>query len=176
MSGRSRRQRKNVYFMAVLLTAAVMAGILMWFHFMKKGTAYRDEDFFDPAAEAGILSDMQEQDIQDKLDQVVEDGMLDISISSGITFQNGTSSGQADICNAETNRYNLKTAITLEKTGETVFESEEIPPGQKISSIQLNRKLKAGEYPATAVFTAYTRDTHQIVGITGAHIMLYVEQ
>jgi hypothetical protein len=169
-------QRKDLRPVIVMLTGIAVAGCILVGILSRKNAAFLEGDIYDPAAEAGILSDMPEQEIRDRLDQAVEEGMLDISIASGITFQNWKSGGQADICNAETNRYLVKTAITLEDNGETVYESEKIPPGEMISTIQLNQKLNAGEYPATAVFTAYTQDTRQIVGVTGARIILYVEQ
>jgi methionine-rich copper-binding protein CopC len=65
-------------------------------------------------------------------------------------------------------------AIKLDDTGETVYQSKGIKPGQYISYIRLAKKLDAGEYAATATFTAYTQDTHQVVGSTGAQLTLYV--
>jgi hypothetical protein len=176
MSGKSRRQRKNVCFIGVLLIAAVMAGILVWFHFIKKDTAYRDEDFFDLAAEAGVLSNMSEREIRSELDWGVDEGMLDISIASGITFENSKAKGQADIYNSKANNYIIKVVITLDDTGEKVYESKKIKPGDQIQYIKLDKILGTGEYPATAMFSAYSQDTHQIVGVAGAHIMMYIEQ
>jgi hypothetical protein len=176
MSERSRRQRKNVYFMGVLLIAAFMAGIPVWFYFMKKDTTYRDKDFFDPAAETGILSNMTEREIQSELDWGVDEGMLDISIASGITFENSKAMGQADIYNSKANSYIIKAVITLDDTGEKVYESKKIKPGAKIQYIKLDKRLGAGEYPATAMFSAYSQDNFQIVGVVGTHIMLYIEQ
>jgi hypothetical protein len=174
---RSRKRRKNRWLLpALLVAAAVAAGILVWFLVFYKDEIYYDDDFFDPAAQTGILSGMSENEIQSELDRVVDEGMLDISISSGITFQNGRSEGKADIYNSESNRYIIKVAITLENTGEKVYESKGIKPGETIQYIKLNQILKPGEYPATAMFSAYTKDTHQIVGIAGARIMLYVKQ
>jgi hypothetical protein len=162
----------------VLLAAAVviLAGILICFFAYRKSHIYYDDDFFDPAAKMGSLSHLSENEIQSELDQVVEEGMLDISIASGITFQNGKSRGQADIYNSKANNYIIKVAMTLDDTGEKVYESKGIKPGEEIQYIKLDKKLGAGEYPATAMFSAYTQDTHQIVGVAGAHIMLYIEQ
>jgi methionine-rich copper-binding protein CopC len=55
-----------------------------------------------------------------------------------------------------------------------VYESGGIQPGQYIQYIELSEQLEAGRYPATAVFTAYTQDTHQIVGSAGAQLSLQI--
>jgi methionine-rich copper-binding protein CopC len=67
-------------------------------------------------------------------------------------------------------------AITLEETGETIYASKGIKPGQYIQYIELAKDLEAGVYDATAMFTAYTEDTHQVVGNAGAEVTLYVEE
>jgi hypothetical protein len=135
-----------------------------------------EEDFFDPEAVTGILPDMSEEEIQKELDRVVEEGMLNISISSGISFQSGTSKGKANIYNVSSNQYIFKVEITLKETGETVYASKGIKPGQYIQYIELEKDLEAGVYDATAMFTAYTEDTHQVVGNAGAEVTLYVEE
>jgi hypothetical protein len=159
---------------AVLL--AVIVGSAAWFFLSggKKET-FHDDDFFDPSAVTGILPGMSEQEIQSALNQVVEEGMLNISISSDISFADGKSKGMANINNVEANHYIVKVAITLDDTGETVYESGGIQPGQYIQYIELAKELAKGDYTATATFTAYTQDTRQIVGSVAAMVNLYVK-
>jgi hypothetical protein len=150
----------------------VLVGILIWyFRFRPQET---QDDFFDPAAVTGILPGMSEEEIQAELDRVVEEGMMNISIASEISFADAASSGLANINNVEANHYDFSVAITLDDTGETVYESGGIQPGQYIQYIELSEQLEAGRYPATAVFTAYTQDTHQIVGSAGAQLSLQI--
>jgi hypothetical protein len=160
-----------------LAAAVVLAvAVLVCFIVLREDRSFRDDDFFDPDAKTGPLSNMSEGEIQSELDRVVDEGMLDISIASGITFENSKVQGQADIYNSKANNYIIKVAMTLDDTGEKVYESKGIKPGEQIQYIKLGKRLGAGEYPATAMFSAYTQDTHQIVGVAGAHIMLYIEQ
>jgi hypothetical protein len=168
------KNRKAVW-VAVLLAAAAIAGLLSWYLVVLRAQNLADDDFFDPAAITGILPDMSEAEIQAELDRVVEEGMLNISIASEISFADGQSRGQANINNIEANNYIFKVAITLDDTGETVYESGGIQPGQYIQYIELERDLDVGQYPATASFTAYTQDTHQIVGSAAAQINLYIQ-
>jgi hypothetical protein len=175
---RSRKNRQNRQLGLIGLAAAVVIAVvvLVCFIVLRKNQSFRDDDFFDPAAKTGLLSNMSEGEIQSELDRVVDDGMLDISIASGITFENSKAKGQADIYNSKANNYIVKVTMTLDENGEKVYESKGIKPGEQIQYIKLGKRLGAGEYPATAMFSAYTQDTHQIVGVAGAHIMLYIEQ
>jgi methionine-rich copper-binding protein CopC len=171
-----KEKKRNILWLLILLLCAVIIGLLVWFfRFYKNAEETPEDDFFDPAAITGILPDMSEEEIEAELNRVVEEGMLNISISSEISFSDGTGKGKANIYNVEANNYIFKVAITLDDTGETVYESGGIQPGQYIQYIELEKDLDAGQYPATASFTAYTQDTHQIVGSAAAQIDLYIQ-
>ena len=154
-----------------LLVIVLIAGVLVWFFIFRQD--YNDDDFFDPMAVTGILPCMSEGEIQSELDRVVEEGMLNISIASDISFEDGRTNGQANIWNIEANRYIFKVAIVLNDTGATLYESGGIQPGQYIQYIDLKEELPQGEHKATATFTAYTTEEHQIVGSAAAEITLY---
>jgi hypothetical protein len=175
MKRKMKKKKTKIICLGGLVLLLIAAGIIIWLLLSKDKTPEED-DFFDPAAVTGILPGMSEQEIQEELDRVVEEGMMNISISSGISFANGTAKGQANIYNVEANRYIFKVAITLDDTGETVYESKGIQPGQYIQYIELDKNLDDGEYAATATFTAYTEDTHQIVGTAAAQLTLYIGQ
>lgn len=172
----TRKKTNKAWWIIISILAVILiAGILVWFMFLRDQDDYNDEDFFDPMAVTGILPDMSEEEIQEELNRVVEEGMLNISIASEIRFEDGGSKGLANISNTAANNYIFKVTVTLDDTDETVYQSGGIKPGQYIQYIELEEALEKGEYPATAVFTAYTQDTHQIVGSAGAQLTLYVE-
>lgn len=175
MEKKKEKKNKKALWLLILLLLLIIAGGSIWFLVFRQDDELNDDDFFDPAAVTGILPGMSEEEIRAELDRVVEEGMLNISISSGISFADGKSQGQANINNVEANNYIFKVVITLNDTGETVYESGGIRPGQYIQYIELEKELEAGEYAATATFTAYTQDTRQIVGNAAAGLTLYVE-
>ena len=47
-------------------------------------------------------------------------------------------------------------ALTLDETGETLYESGLIDPGYYVEYIELAQALAAGDYAATATFTTYS--------------------
>ena len=99
---------------------------------------------------------------------------MSISIASEVYFEDGASEGRVNIYNSRANHYIQRVTITLEETGETVYSSGGIEPGQYIEYITLTEKLRAGDYRAIADFTAYTVEDHRAVGSAAAEITLHV--
>lgn len=144
------------------------------------GTAYltlsgQSDSWFDSSAAAGQYEGKSEEEIIAALNAQVEEGMMNISIASSITFANGASDGEARIENIQANRVDQKVAITLDDTGETVYESGALAPGQYIQTIKLSKDLDPGSYRATVMFTGYDRDTHEKTGAAAAQITLVIE-
>jgi hypothetical protein len=173
-----KKQNSPLLIGSIIIVGIVIGVLLVWFLICspRADDNNGDEDFFDPSAITGILPNMSEEEIQAELDRVVQEGMLNISISSGITFNDGKSKGMANIYNVEANKYIFKVGIVLDDSNETVYESKGIRPGQYIQYIELDKDLDAGEYPATAVFTAYTQEDHKVVGNAAAQVVLYVNE
>lgn len=125
------------------------------------------------AAIQGSLKTMTQQEIQDELNRIVEEGMFRISIASAIV---GEENGKMEmrIENNAANRYLMRVSIVLDETGEEVYTTDTIDPGYHIMEDALDKPLPAGQYPATAIFTALYPDTGAIVGTAGAQVTLYV--
>ncbi|MBC3939826.1 MULTISPECIES: hypothetical protein [Anaerotruncus] len=154
---------------AVVLVAAAAAGFFWW-----RGS-YRQDSFFDVSALTGALPGKSEEEVIAELNRVVDEGMFNIAINSYITFPDAKGEGVANIENVPGNRYNMTVSIVLDDTGETVYQSKGIKPGQYIQKIRLDEELPEGFYYATAVFTAYAQDeAHTRVGQAAAKIQLEV--
>ena len=159
--------------MAIAIAGAVIVvAAAAWFFFGRSGGG---GDFFDTAATTGVLPGMTEEQIVEELNRVVEEGMFNISINTQITFPDGTAEGQAYIDNISANHYNMTVKIMLDDTGETVYQSGGIKPGQYIENIRLSKDLPAGSYRATAVFTAHDPEDQSEVGQAAAQLILTVE-
>ena len=125
------------------------------------------------AALQGTLQVLTEEEIQAELNRVVEEGMFRISIASTIV---GIEDETVDIRieNNRTNRYLMQVSLTLDETGEEIFATDLIDPGYYIKETRLDKPIKPGEYPATAIFTALYPDTGEIVGTAGAQVKLLI--
>ena len=154
---------------AVVLVTAASAGFFWW------RSSHRQDSFFDVSALTGALPGKSEEEVIAVLNRVVDEGMFNIAINSYITFPDAKGEGVANIENVPGNRYNMTVSIVLDDTGETVYQSKGIKPGQYIQKIRLDEELPEGFYYATAVFTAYAQDeAHTRVGQAAAKIQLEV--
>lgn len=152
----------------VVVAAAVVAGVVL-----TQQPAV--EDWFDSNASQGQFEGKSKEEIQAALNEEVAKGMMNISIAVAIVFPDGTSEGEARIENIAANPVDQKVTITLEDSGETVYESGAIAPDQHIQNIKLSKDLDPGEYSAIATFTGYDRETHKQTGQAAARITLRVE-
>lgn len=171
--GHSKKPKGNktrvivIVVICIVVIAAVIFG-LWWFRGGSNG-------FFDSTAQEGQASYKTAEEIQAELDRQVAEGMLNISIASIINFENSSASGLAYIENVPSNKYVLRVAITIDSTGETVYQSGGLRPNSTIESITLSQPLQKGTYPATATFTAYDPDSLDEVGQASARITINVE-
>ena len=126
------------------------------------------------AALAGQLEGKTEEEIQAELNRIVEEGMFNISINTAPTFENGKAEGPLQIENVPGNRYLMQVLITLDDTGELIYETGLIEPNHHIQSAKLDVELEKGEYLATAVFNAYDPETEEYIGSAGAKLTITV--
>lgn len=156
---------------AVVFVLAFIFLIIVFIWWFFTDYAY---DFFDDSVQPGQASYKSEAEIQAELNKVVEEGMLNISIASVIEFENGSSPGIAYIENSPANHYVMTVTITLDETGEVMYQSRGMKPDTFIETITLARPLAAGSYPATATFTAYDMTSLEEQGQAAARITIAV--
>ncbi|MBE5803141.1 MAG: hypothetical protein E7316_01345 [Clostridiales bacterium] len=172
---RSRKKKTQlilVIALALILIAAIVTGVLLLLN--DKSDAEYERYQFDTDAIAGRIQRMSEEEIQQELNRVVEEGMFNISIASAIVFTSPEAEGQARIENTEANHYHMQVDIFLDETGELVYASKLLQPGYSIENIRLTSALAPGEYNATAVFSAITQEEMQLFGQAAAQIKLYI--
>ena len=155
-----------IILIVVLVIAAI--GVGAWAVISQSG------GFYDNAAQNGQAPYKTNEEIQAELNRQVEEGMFNISIASVVEFADGASPGTAYIENIPGNRYDMMVEITLDDSGETVFQSGALAPDSYLDDITLSKDLDAGTYPATATFTAYDTESHEAVGKAAAKVSLVI--
>ena len=157
--------------MLVLVLAVVGVGALANLHPWDSPASSRRS----PNAGMGQLDGKTPEEIQAELDRVVEEGMLDLSIAQTLVFPSGEEEGSVRIENVPGNRYLMQVMITLDGSGETVYESGVIEPNHYIERDKLKRDLEKGNYDATATFTAFDPETKQVQGSAALKVRIMVE-
>ncbi|MBQ9003431.1 MAG: hypothetical protein IJ087_16405 [Eggerthellaceae bacterium] len=159
--------------LAVLAAAAAIAAVAV-----AVLTFSGNAPWYDPNAGEG-LAGIHDSDLQAYLDAKVDEGMMNITVLSKLVFEGGTTTdrnnpGEIGFNNIPGNHVDQKLAITLDDTGEQVYESGAIQPGQNIQYITLTRDLEPGTYEATSTITGYDRDTHAELGTLAAKLRIFV--
>ena len=125
-------------------------------------------------AELGQLEDKSNDEIRAALNEVVTEGSLSISINANPVFPTGDSNGSRKIENGPQNLYAQQVIITLDDTGEEIYDSGYMPVNSHIQQDKLEVDLAPGDYAATAVFTAFDVDSNITVGQAVAHLNITV--
>ena len=85
-----------------------------------------------------------------------------------ITIAKDTENVTMALLNPEGNPCYFKFEIVLKDSGETIFESKYVPPGDAITDVTLTRPLAEGEYNATIMITTIALD--QETPLNGANV------
>ena len=127
----------------------------------------------DPNVKVGTLQENPEER-QKELEQMVEEGMITFSINATPVLSDGQSKANLMIENPSENGNRFTVQIFRRDSGEKIYESGYLDPGQYIDEVALDVSLAAGEYPCTAYFTAYQIADNSYIGRAGAELTLYV--
>ncbi|NLW70823.1 MAG: hypothetical protein GX061_07065 [Eubacteriaceae bacterium] len=169
---KTKRKKTNRTAQYILLSGIMLVlVILLIFTVMK---FRKDPGFFDPNAKDGPLPGRTQEEIQAELNRIVEEGMFNISIASVVVMEQSSRKAPVKIENIAANHHNMTVTITLDENNEIVYESAGLAPGQYIEYADFNRKLAAGEYKATALFTAYDIEDLSVAGRAAAKITIMV--
>ena len=123
----------------------------------------------------GIIPGYTEEEIKEILQRKADESSFSFEINSRPIFKDGKSEGNLRIANPPYNKYAIEVEIKLDSNGKSVFKSGQIKPNHYIEYAKLTKKLKAGEYDATAIINAYDIQTRDFKGTSAAKLILKVE-
>ncbi|MGL6202152.1 MAG: hypothetical protein ACRC3H_24825 [Lachnospiraceae bacterium] len=139
----SKKKKKRAIIIIIILLA-IIAAIIIW----RMNTS-----------PPGLSSGLKEGDLPGaEAAEHAEEDQITMQINAAPVFEDGESEGNLDIGNPDINEYDLIVEITLNDSGEKLYESERIPPGYYIDNDKLQKVLSKGTYEATAKLTYYDGD------------------
>ena len=165
----------------IILVAMIVLAVIAFLIFRPNPTSAGPDDapasgiVWDANAEEGGLTQRSVEEVQEELNRKVEEGMINISMSTAPVFETGTSEGSLLIVNGERNNYPQMVYIIRKDTGEEIYRSKGIPVGSKIEYAALDVDLPAGTYDCVAYFNNADGQTGAILGTAGAEIVVTVE-
>lgn len=123
----------------------------------------------------GVIPGYTEEQIKEILQRKADESSFSFELNSRPIFKDGKSEGNLRIANPPYNKYSIKVEIKLDDNGKIVFKSGEILPNHYIEYAKLTKRLKAGEYNATATINAYDTKTGEYKGTSAAKLIIKVE-
>ena len=176
---RDAKSRTLVILAVIGLVAALTVGIFTAARMLHKPTTSKDDPkagiVYDDAAIEGGWDNLSPEEIAEKLNEKVAEGMINISMNTAPYFEDGTSEGNVMIVNEAVNNYPQKVQIIRNDTGEEIYESGAIAVGSKIERARLDVALPVGTYECTAYFHNLDPDTGDIIGTAGAIINITIK-
>ena len=170
----------RVVLAVAFLVCAIGAGIFLITRLVSKPLTKEDARaqtgiVYDSSAVEGGWDNLSPEEIAEKLNEKVAEGMINISMNTAPYFENGKAEGNVMIVNESINNYPQKVQIVRNDTGEQIYESNAIPVGSKIERATLDVTLPAGTYECTAYFHNLNPVTGEIIGTAGAIINITIK-
>ena len=170
----------RVVLAVAFLVCAIGAGIFLITRLVSKPLTKEDARgqtgiVYDSSAVEGGWDNLSPEEIAEKLNEKVAEGMINISMNTAPYFENGTSEGNVMIVNESINNYPQQVEFIRNDTGEQIYQSNAIPVGSKIERAALDVELPAGSYECTAMFHNLDPETGDIIGTAGAIITITVK-
>ncbi|GEM_PF-509998 len=157
--------------MAVLLILpAVFAGGTGMARQIEKNGVNRSYEFESDAREGGY--ELPELAIREQMEQI---GQEYIGININARPETDKESGKCNLMigNPADNQYDMKISVFMEDSGEMIYQSEPLRPGERKPYVYLEFMPDAGSHELTAVFSVLG-DDGSIIGEIEAALLLNV--
>ena len=170
----------RVVLAVAFLICAIGAGIFLITRLVSRPLTQEDARgqtgiVYDSSAVEGGWDNLSPEEIAEKLNAKVAEGMINISMNTAPYFEDGAADGNLMIVNESINNYPQKVQIVRNDTGEQIYESGAIAVGSKIERTKLDVTLPAGTYECTAYFHNLNPETGEIIGTAGAIINITIK-
>ena len=170
----------RVVLAVAFLVCAIGAGIFLITRLVSKPLTKEEARakagiVYDSAAVEGGWDNLSPEEIAEKLNEKVAEGMINISMNTAPYFENGTAEGNVMIVNEAINNYPQQVEFIRNDTQEVIYQSKAIPVGSKIERAALDVELPAGSYECTAMFHNLDPETGDIIGTAGAIITITIK-
>ena len=170
----------RVVLAVAFLVCAIGAGIFLITRLVSKPLTKEDARgqtgiVYDSSAVEGGWDNLSPEEIAERLNQKVEEGMINISMNTAPYFEDGKAEGNVMIVNESINNYPQQVEFIRNDTQEVIYQSKAIPVGSKIEHAALDVELPAGTYECTAMFHNLDPVSGEIIGTAGAIINITIK-
>ena len=118
---------------------------------------------------------MSKEELDKAAQDAVDESQFTLNILSEASFPDGKSSGNIYIKNPTNNAYPISVEVVENESGDVIYESGAIQPGEEITEGTLSKALVKGNYVATAKVSIYDPETKEYKGQTSAEMNIEVK-
>ena len=170
----------RVVLAVAFLVCAIGAGIFLITRLVSKPLTKEDARgqtgiVYDSSAVEGGWDNLSPEEIAEKLNEKVAEGMINISMNTAPYFEDGKAEGNVMIVNESINNYPQQVEFIRNDTQEVIYQSKAIPVGSKIERAALDVELPAGTYECIAMFHNLDPVSGEIIGTAGAIINITIK-
>ena len=170
----------RVVLAVAFLVCAIGAGIFLITRLVSKPLTKEDARgqtgiVYDSSAVEGGWDNLSPEEIAEKLNEKVAEGMINISMNTAPYFEDGKAEGNVMIVNEAINNYPQQVEFIRNDTQEVIYQSKAIPVGSKIERAALDVELPAGTYECTDMFHNLDPVSGEIIGTAGAIINITIK-
>lgn len=137
----------------------------------KENVSVISGDFLPKGKDAKKMSD---KEIAEAAQKKADASQFNMVIGSKAEINSQTQKGNLNIKNPQTNAYPVNVVITDDETGDVIYTSGAIEPGEEVRQVQLEKSLAKGTYHATARFSLYDPKTKSKKGEVAAGVSFVV--
>ncbi|MEF9945030.1 MAG: hypothetical protein RR869_02535 [Lachnospiraceae bacterium] len=165
---RKKSRRRMIAIVIILVVVFIVVLLCL------RSCGKKEEDALtrDAAAKTGIMPGMTDAEIQERLNRVVKDSEVNVSMNAQPVLKEGVLN--VNIENIPANKFAFRVKVVMDQTEKTLFETDIIDPDHYIEKVKIKDKIAPGAYDATATFTCYDPKSLQETGATGMKIVVLV--
>ncbi|WP_343207983.1 hypothetical protein [Anaerolentibacter hominis] len=155
----------------ILLAAAACILTFQWKKPEKKELGYEQN------VVVGNIPGKTEAERLAELEEIVDRGMLTLSINATPALSlSGGSMANWLIENPSNQGKLIRVEVSLEDTGEIIYQTGFIKPGSYVAEAPMDVKLGVGQYTCLATFYGYDLENEELIGQAAAEIKLTVQE
>lgn len=119
--------------------------------------------------------EMTADELADYTQQMVDKSRFNMVIRPTGTVAEGSLEGELEIQNPKTNAYPINVQLQEKTTGEIIYSTGAIQPGEEVTTIHLEHTLSKGDHETVAIFSVYDPKTEKLLGKTTASVTMTVK-
>ncbi|GAX46503.1 hypothetical protein [Pseudolactococcus reticulitermitis] len=174
--GDDNQKKRKKGLVILLLCLLLVCGGYGIYHFFwnrpKENISIISGDFMPKGKDAKKMSDKELAEFAQKKADASHFNMM---ISSKVDIASQTQEGTLHIRNPKNNTYPVNVVIIEDQTGDIIYTSGAIEPGEEVSHVRLEKKLSKGTYQTTAHFSLYDPVTKAKKGEVAAGVNVIVD-